>query len=227
MKLLIIEDEPKVVAFLKEGLEEKNFIVEYAYDGATGQRLALTKDYHLIILDVILPDHNGMDICRNIKKSKPNMPILLLTALGTTDDKVKGFDYGADDYMVKPFAFMELVARIKALTKRINVTASDNSEKIEVADLVLDQVKKIAVRNGKQIPLTAKEYLLLNYFMTNSGRVIPRAELAERVWDLNFDTGTNTVEVYINILRKKIDKDSDTKLIHTRIGLGYIFTDQP
>jgi two-component system, OmpR family, copper resistance phosphate regulon response regulator CusR len=226
MNLLVVEDEPAVASFLKQGLEEKHFAVDIAYDGATGEKLALSKDYSLIILDVIIPVVNGVELCKRIREHKPNVPILMLTALGTTEDKVTGFESGADDYLVKPFEFKELLARIKALTKRTQSGVAPPGNVLRVSDLLLDLDKKSAVRGNKQIPLTAKEFALLHFFMKNKGRVVPRAELAEKVWDVNFDTGTNVVEVYVNILRKKIDRDFDKKLIHTRIGLGYLFTDQ-
>jgi two-component system, OmpR family, copper resistance phosphate regulon response regulator CusR len=224
MNILVIEDEQKVAAFLKSGLEEQGYSVDVAYDGYTGEKLALNKEYHVILMDVIIPVMNGIDLCHKIKGVKPNVPILMLTALGTTDDKVAGFDSGADDYLVKPFEFKELVARVKALTKR-SISAAPSipfSTILKVGDLKLDIDRKIAVRGDKEISLTAKEFLLLEYLMRNKGKVISRLDIAEHVWDVNFDTGTNVVEVYVNILRKKIDKDFPTKLIQTRIGLGYV-----
>ena len=222
MKILVVEDEPKVVAFLKKGLEEQGFEVDAAYDGFIGERLATKETYDLILLDVIIPQINGFELCKRIRQKNEDVPILMLTALGTTDDKVEGFDAGVDDYLVKPFEFKELLARIRALTKRRSgVIHSSNT--LKVADLELDLNKKIAKRGNKTIELTAKEFSLLEYFMRNKGRVVSRADIAEKVWDITFDTGTNIVDVYINILRKKIEKDFDSKLIHTRIGMGYIF----
>jgi two-component system, OmpR family, copper resistance phosphate regulon response regulator CusR len=226
MTLLVIEDEPAVASFLKQGLEEQRYKVDLAYDGFTGEKLALSREYNLIIMDVIIPMVNGVELCKRVREKKPDVPILMLTALGTTEDKVTGFDAGADDYLVKPFEFKELLARIKALTKRTQPTHASVKNMLRVADLQLDLDKKTAVRGGKQIPLTAKEFALLEFFMRNKGRVLSRPEIAEKVWDVTFDTGTNVVEVYINILRKKIDKEFDKKLINTRIGLGYIFTDE-
>jgi DNA-binding response OmpR family regulator len=223
MRILVIEDEQKVAAFLKEGLEEQSYEVDLAYDSYTGEKLALSNDYNLVLLDVIIPGLNGVELCKKLKEVKSNVPILLLTALGTTDDKVTGFDAGADDYLVKPFEFKELLARIKSLTKRNYVT--ENTNFLQVADLKLDLNKKLALRGGKSISLTAKEFALLEFFMRNRSRVISRTDIAEKVWDLTFDTGTNVVEVYVNILRKKIDKDFPNKLIQTRIGLGYIMQD--
>jgi two-component system copper resistance phosphate regulon response regulator CusR len=227
MNILVIEDEQKVAAFLKNGLEEQGYTIDLAYDGYTGEKLALNKDYQIILLDVIIPILNGIELCKKIKGLKPDVPILMLTALDTTDDKLAGFDSGADDYLVKPFEFKELLARIKALTKR-----SQNKQQpysvptiLKVADLQLDIDKKVAIRGGKVISLTAKEFMLLEYLMKNKGRVVSRPDIAEHVWDVTFDTGTNVLEVYVNILRKKIDKDFPDKLIQTRIGLGYVIQD--
>jgi DNA-binding response OmpR family regulator len=225
MNILVIEDEQKVAAFLKNGLEEQGYTVDLAYDGYTGEKLALNKDYNIILLDVIIPHTNGIDLCKKIKTIKSDLPILMLTALGTTDDKLIGFDAGADDYLIKPFEFRELLARIKALTKR---SSGNNNQPyqapniLKVGDLQLDIDKKVALRGDRTISLTAKEFSLLEYLMKNKGRVISRLAIAEHVWDVNFDTGTNVVEVYVNILRKKIDKDFPNKLIQTRIGLGYV-----
>lgn len=225
LKVLVVEDEPKVSAFIKSGLEENNFIVDVAYDGTMGERLALSNTYNIVILDIIIPFQSGLELCKKIKAVKPSVPILLLTALGTTDDKVIGFESGADDYLVKPFEFMELLARVKALTRR-TFSAPEGVHKLKVADLELDLNKKVALRGGKTITLTAKEYSLLEYFIRNKGRVVSRVDISEKVWDIHFDTGTNVVDVYVNILRKKIDKDFPQKLIHTKVGMGYIFTDE-
>lgn len=227
MKILVIEDEPKVASFIKEGLEEQHYVVDLAFDGYTGEKLALNNNYNLIILDIIIPVINGVELCKRIKSIKPQIPILLLTALSTTDDKVSGFEAGADDYLVKPFEFKELLARIKALVKRTLIGPVNTREQLVVSDLTLDMDKMVAQRGSTSIPLTAKEFSLLEFFMRNRGRVLSKPEIAEKVWDVTFDTGTNVVEVYINILRKKIDRDFEQKLIHTRIGLGYIFTDTP
>jgi len=228
MNILVVEDEQKVAAFLKNGLEEQGHSVDVAYDGLMGEKLALQKDYHVILLDVILPLANGLDVCRRIREVRPSVPVLMLTALGTTDDKVTGFDAGADDYLVKPFEFKELLARIKALGKRaMPVSAVDDKvNTLRVGDLQLDLDKKVAIREGNVIQLTAKEFALLEFLMRNKGRVLSRPEIAERVWEVTFDTGTNVVEVYMNILRKKIDKDFSSRLIHTRIGLGYVMQEE-
>ena len=222
MKILVIEDEPKVATFIKKGLEELEYDVDIAYDGNIGKNLALKNNYDLILLDIIIPLINGLELCKQIKEAKPQQPIIMLTALGSTNDKVTGFDAGADDYLVKPFEFKELIARIKSLVKRTSGII-EHSSKITVADLELDLDKKIARRGKATIELTAKEFALLEYFMRNAGRVLSRSDIAEKVWDITFDTGTNVIDVYINILRNKVDKNSPNKLIHTRVGMGYIF----
>ena len=229
MNILVIEDEQKVAAFLKSGLEEQGYCVDVAYDGYTGEKLSQNKEYQIILLDVIIPHTNGIELCKKIKELKPTTPILLLTALGTTDDKVAGFDAGADDYLVKPFEFKELLARLKALTKRVHVISTEHAipTVLRVGDLQLDLDKKVAIRGGKEITLTAKELALLEYMIRNKGRVVSKVDIAEKVWDITFDTGTNVVEVYVNILRRKIDKDFSRKLIHTRIGLGYVIQEEP
>lgn len=225
MKILVVEDEQKVASYIKRGLEKMSHEVDVAYDGSLGERLALSRDYDIVLLDVVLPLLNGIDLCKRIKSAKPNLPLLMLTALGTTSDKVVGFEAGADDYLVKPFDFDELIVRIKALTKRMDQARFHKSRTLlKVDSLELDLDNKFAYREGQQITLTAKEFELLEYFMRNKGRVISKLELAERIWDITFDTGTNVVEVYINLLRRKIDKNFSPKLIHTRVGFGYILT---
>lgn len=223
MKILIIEDEPRVASFIREGLAEKEYETLVAYDGITGEEAALKEGIDLVILDLIIPGKSGIEVCRSVKAARPELPVLMLTALSTTVDKVKGFDAGADDYLVKPFDFPELLARIKSLLKRSRST-QHQQQSLRMADLELDLMRKVAIRGGRTIELTAKEFALLEYFMRNSGRVLSRADISEKVWDITYDTGTNIVEVYVNILRKKIDRDFEPKLIHTRIGLGYIFT---
>jgi len=225
LKILVVEDEPKVAAFIKQGLEEQGFNIDLVYDGEMGRKFAEKNSYDMVIMDVIIPHMNGIELCKKIRAKNTAIPILMLTALGTTEDKLLGFDAGADDYLVKPFEFKELIARVKALTKR-NLGTVQSSHKLQVADLELDLDKKIAIREERSIELTAKEFALLEFFMRNEGRVVARSEIAEKVWDITFDTGTNVVDVYVNILRKKIDKDFTDKLIHTRIGMGYIFTNK-
>jgi len=224
--ILVIEDEPKVASFIKRGLEELSFQVDVAYDGFAGEKLAATRTYDVILLDIIIPLKNGIELCKEIKSRKPDVPVLMLTALGTTGDKVSGFEAGADDYLLKPFEFAELIVRIKALTRRAKFSGVSRSNVLEFSDLKLDLDKKVAIRSGTVINLTAKEFLLLEYFLRHPERVISRPELAEKIWDVTFDTGTNVVEVYINILRKKIDRDFGKKLLHTRIGMGYIMSEK-
>jgi len=224
MRILLVEDEPKVSAFICQGLEELQFQVDQAFDGFTGRMLALKNTYQLIILDVILPHTNGYELCKEIRRNNIETPVLMLTALGTTEHKLEGFDAGADDYLVKPFEFRELVARVRSLTKRSS-GISTIVNKLRIAGLELDLDKKVAIREGQTIELTSKEYALLELLMRNKGRVLSRAEIAEKVWEITFDTGTNVVDVYINILRKKIDQPFQTKLIQTKIGMGYILTE--
>ena len=220
MKILLVEDEPGVVEYLKKGLREQGYEIDAAFDGQTGERLAAANIYDIILLDVVLPGINGYELCRRIREKNQKVPVIMLTALGATDDKITGFDCGADDYMVKPFEFKELIARIKVLARRASGVVQTSSH-LKVADLSLDLDKKEAHRGDARVSLTAKEFALLEYLMRNRGRVISRPEIASKIWDITFDTGTNVVDVYINILRKKIDKNSDNKLIHTKIGLGY------
>ena len=224
MKILIVEDEPKVASFIKKGLEENHYDAEIVYDGLSAEKLAQLYKYNLFILDIIIPGISGLDLCKKLKMLNSNIPVLMLTALGTTDDKLIGFDAGADDYLVKPFEFRELLARVKVLLKTANQSL-DIVNRLIVGDLVLDLDKKDASRGSSHIDLTAKEFSLLEYFMRNSGRVLSRNDIAEKVWDVSFDFGTNIVDVYVNFLRKKIDKGYDKKLIHTRVGFGYVFGD--
>jgi DNA-binding response OmpR family regulator len=224
MKILIVEDEPKVASFIKKGLEENNYDAEIAYDGLSAEKLVQHIRYDLFILDIIIPGINGLDLCKKLKKLNSNIPVLMLTALGTTDDKINGFDAGANDYLVKPFEFRELLARVKVLLKKPD-PVPESGNILRADDLELDLDKKVARRGKSYIDLTAKEFSLLEYFMKNSGRVVSRIDIAEKVWDIKFDFGTNVVDVYVNFLRKKIDKGFDKKLIHTRVGFGYIFGD--
>jgi two-component system, OmpR family, copper resistance phosphate regulon response regulator CusR len=221
MRILLIEDERKTIQFIKKGLEENGYTVDTAEDGKSGKNLAFRNQYNLIITDVILPGLNGRDLCKELRTAKIETPILMLTALGDTDDVVAGLDSGADDYLAKPFEFKELLARIRSLTKR-QPPVQPNENQLRIADLTLNITDRSVTRAGKKIELTSKEFSLLEYFLRNQGRVIPRAELSRHVWNVNFDTGTNMVEVYVNYLRKKIDKDFNDKLIHTQFGVGYI-----
>ena len=226
VKILIIEDEARIATLVQQGLEEQGHQAVIAYDGITGRKLALQNDYDLVISDIILPQLNGIDVCRQIRLAKPDMPIILLTALGTTDDKVEGFDAGADDYLVKPFDFRELLVRIRALMNRKTGRPAMHRVTLKYADLELNNQTKMVTRSGKAISLTPKELKLLEYMMQNKERVLSRMEIAEKVWDTHFDTGTNFIDVYINYLRKKIDKDFTNKLIHTKPGLGFIFASE-
>ncbi|SOD79597.1 two component transcriptional regulator, winged helix family [Spirosoma fluviale] len=225
MKILVVEDEPKLASFVKKGLEEQSCEVDVAYDGQVGRNMALNNLYDVIVLDINLPKMNGFDVVQSIRQEKNRTPVLMLTAMGSVDDKLTGFEAGADDYLVKPFEFRELMARLRALTKRSS-DAGMQSNVLKVADLELDLNEKIARRGDKRIELTAKEFGLLDYLMRNRGRVVSRVDIAEKVWDIHFDTGTNVIDVYVNFLRKKIDKDFPTKLIHTVIGMGYMLKEE-
>jgi two-component system copper resistance phosphate regulon response regulator CusR len=221
MKILLIEDELKTLQYIKKGLEENEYSVDISDDGEKGKALALRNSYNLIISDIIMPGLNGRELCKQLHAANIGTPILLLSALGSTDEIVEGLDSGADDYLAKPFEFKELLARIRSLTKRQTRKAPEENF-LRALDLVMDVNRKTVSRNNKDIELTAKEFSLLEYFLRNQEKVIPRAELSKNVWNVDFDTGTNMVEVYVNYLRKKIDRDFDKKLIHTQFGMGYI-----
>lgn len=225
MKILVVEDEPKLASFVRKGLEEQSCEVDVAYDGQVGRTMALNNPYDVIIMDINLPKMNGFDVVQSIRQEKNRTPVLMLTAMGSVDDKLTGFEAGADDYLVKPFEFRELMARLRALTKR-NSEVGTQTNVLKVADLELDLNEKIARRGTKRIELTAKEFGLLEYLMRNRGRVVSRVDIAEKVWDIHFDTGTNVIDVYVNFLRKKIDKDFPKKLIHTVIGMGYMLKEE-
>ncbi len=223
MNILLVEDETNVSNFIRKGLEESQHNVTLAYDGVMGLKLALEQEFDLLILDVILPNMNGFDLCMQIKKYKSDTPILMLTALSTINDKVKGFNMGADDYLTKPFHFEELLLRIKALNRRNRMPLL--TIEFRAKDLVMNSFKKSVVRGDKEIILTQKEYNLLEYFLVNKNRVLSRTQIAEAVWGIDFDRGTNLIDVYVNYLRRKIDKDNEVALIHTVIGMGYILKD--
>lgn len=229
LKILIVEDEPKVAMFIKQGLEEQGYDTDVAYDGTTGLKLAGLKQYDIIILDIIIPYINGIEVCKKIRSHDSNVKILMLTALDSLEDKLEGFDSGADDYLVKPFDFPELLARIKSLIKRGTTAINEKSETtniIKVADLELNLYTRKVKRGGREITLTAKEYALLELLAINKNRVISKVDIAEKIWNITFDTGTNVIEVYINFLRKKIDKDFPHKLLHTLVGMGYVLKDK-
>ena len=222
-KIGIAEDDQKIATLIKNGLEENGFDVSVYLDGNTALQAFSTEIFQLLILDVMMPQITGIDLCKNLRKQGNQTPILMLTALGTIDDKVNGLEAGADDYLVKPFHFRELLARIEAMIRRQNLTTTNKRSTLQFEDLVLDVQSKEVKRAGNVIELTAKEFHLLELFMRNPNRLLSRQYIAEQVWDVNFDTGTNVVDVYINFLRNKIEKGFERKLVHTKIGMGYIF----
>lgn len=223
MNILLVEDEVKVAAFIKKGLEEQLNNVTLAYDGNMGVKIALEQDFDLVILDAVLPYYNGFEVCKQVRKLKKEVPILMLSALGTVNDKVQGLENGADDYLVKPFHFKELLARIRALDRRRALAMPGTVYK--VGDLEMDVFRKSVTRDGKAILLTVKEYTLLEVLMANKNRVLSRVYIAEAVWGINFNRGTNLIDVYINYLRTKIDKGFSIQLIHTIVGMGYMIKD--
>lgn len=219
MKILVVEDEKKVAGFIKRGLEEDDYQVTIVHDGAEGLKQALTSEYSLVILDVMVPKKDGLAVIKELREAGNHVPVLMLTARGTTEDIVTGLEAGSDDYLTKPFAFAELLARVRALLRR---SEQDRGAEIFFADLRLDPVSHKVWRSGNEIDLTAKEYGLLEYLVRNPNTVLSRAMIAEHVWDYAFDSFTNIIDVYVNYLRKKVDKDYSTKLIHTVRGQGYI-----
>lgn len=223
--ILVVEDEPKVATFIKKGLQTQAYTAEVALTGEDAKRLFKATPFDLVILDVNLPDVSGLDVAEYIRSQNSRIPVLMLTALDTTADKLLGFEAGADDYLAKPFDFMELLARLKALLLRSG-PAVKAERFVRVADLELDRHERVARRRGQTIELTAREFALLDYLMRNAGRVVSRADIAEQVWDTGFDTGTNVIGVYVSYLRAKIDKDSPVKLIHTLIGSGYMLKEK-
>lgn len=226
-KILVVEDEVKVANAVKKGLEENGFEVDVAYDGRMGKSLASSNSYDLVILDLNLPHANGYEICEVIRNKNIRIPIIMLTALGGMEDKMQAFELGADDYLVKPFDFRELLARIRVFLKRAGADVQQSTlYKIVIADLEIDREKKEVTRSGKKISLTAKEYQLLEFLALHKGKVISKLTIAEKVWDIDFDTGTNVIEVYMNFLRKKIDKDFENKLLHTKTGMGYYLAEE-
>lgn len=223
MYILIVEDEKKVAGFIKQGLQEERYTVDVAYDGEEALLLAGMNSYDLIVLDIMLPKKDGMEVLKELRAQGLSIPILILTAKDTLEDKVQGLDSGADDYITKPFAFAELLARIRALLRRGKPT---NETSLTAADLMLDPATHKVQRAGKQIELTSKEYALLEYFLRNKGQVLTRTLINEHVWGYRFDTGTNIVDVYVNYLRSKIDRGFDKKLIHTVRGVGYVLREE-
>lgn len=227
MKILLIEDEKRVSSFIKKGFEEQSYTVVQAFDGLTGLKLANQQEFDIIILDIVMPEMNGIEVCNKLKNDfQLKTPILMLTALGTTEDIVLGLETGADDYLSKPFKFRELEARIKALYRRATAEGVKQSDRIEVKDLVMDLNAKEVYRKGQIIKLTSREFNLLKYLLINKNRVLSRIDILENVWQVNFDLGTNVIDVYINYLRKKIEHPFDSKIIDTVIGMGYVIKDQ-
>jgi two-component system copper resistance phosphate regulon response regulator CusR len=223
MKILLVEDDPKISSFVKIGLESYNCLIDTAYDSTIGEKLAFSRKYDVIILDVVIPGISGFDLCKKIRNNNNLTPVIMLTSLDSVEDKLTGFDCGADDYLVKPFSFQELFARIKALNRR-NKEAILNPV-IKVLDLELDSISKKVKRNDKEIVLTATEYKILELLMSNKGKVFERMHIAEKIWGYSFNSGTNVIDVHINSLRKKIDKDFPEKLIHTKKGFGYVLSE--
>lgn len=224
MKILLIEDESAVVSLIERGLKEKGLEVSVAMDGSTGLEMVKNHSFNLLILDIMLPGMNGIQVCKEIRSAGIDVPILMLTALGSTENIVTGLDNGADDYMVKPFKINELLARVNALGRRSLKKGNEvnHNNSLHIANLKLDTDAKIAMRDDQVISLTSTEYKLLEFFMRNQSRVLSRMEILENVWDIDFNLGTNVVDVYVNYLRKKIDKNREDKLIHTMIGMGYM-----
>ena len=223
MKILIVEDEKKVAKFIQQGLEEERYTVTVAHDGQQGEMLASTEKFDLIILDILLPKKDGITVLKTLRAKRINTPVLLLTAKSSTENKVEGLDSGADDYLTKPFSISELLARMRSLLRR---GTGEKSTLLNVGDLQLDLVAHKAKRGEKSIELTAREYALLEYFMRNVNHVLTRSIISEHIWNYNFDTRTNIVDVYINHLRSKIDDGFEKKLLHTVRGVGYVLKDE-
>jgi heavy metal response regulator len=223
MKILVIEDERKVANFLQKGLKEEQYVVDVACDGLEGEHLAKTNDYDLILLDIMLPGKDGIEILKTLRQCQVNIPVIMLTAKEMVEDKIKGFNAGCDDYISKPFSFEELLVRIRAVLRRGSGALSNV---ITFADLTLDLISHKVIRAGREIELTAKEYTLLEYLVRNPNRVLTRTMIAEHVWDYNYDSFTNVIDVYINYLRNKVDRGFSTKLIHTVRGVGYVLKEE-
>lgn len=221
IRILLVEDEKKIAEALKKGLMENQYHVEVAYDGLVGKKLFHTHTFDLVILDINLPGMTGYELCKEIRARNQQIPVVMLTALNAIDDKIEGFDAGADDYVVKPFDFKELLVRIRALLKRLRHNGPVGNI-LKVGDLIMNLDSKEVSRDGHAITLTAKEFQLLEYLVKNKNRVVSRADIALNVWDIDFDTKTNVIDVYVTFLRKKLDRDFPNKLIHTQVGMGYI-----
>ncbi|WEK37994.1 MAG: response regulator transcription factor [Candidatus Pseudobacter hemicellulosilyticus] len=221
MKILLIEDEASVISVVQRGLTEEGMAVSVALDGPTGLQMAREHHFDVLLLDIMLPGMNGIELCKQLRKEDVHTPVLMITALGSTENIVTGLDSGADDYLVKPFKLSELNARIRALSRR-KVGGNRSEHLLQVGELQLNTAAKTVMRNDVPISLTSTEFRLLEFFMRNANRVLSRMEILEHVWDINFNMGTNVVDVYVNYLRKKIDKNFDNKMIHTLVGMGYI-----
>jgi two-component system copper resistance phosphate regulon response regulator CusR len=219
VRLLVVEDNPKMARIIRQGLMENGYAVDVAHTGHDGEQMAATEPYDAIILDVMLPEQDGIQVCANLRRRRVPTPILMLTALSTTGDKIKGLDAGADDYLTKPFEFDELLARVRALLRR---------GQPQGADLEIDLLTREVRRSERRVKLTAKEFALLEYFMRNPNRVLSRTSIGEHVWDMNFDSDSNVIDVYVSMLRRKMDKGFGQRLIHTVIGTGYVLrTEEP
>lgn len=221
-KILLVEDEQKIADTLRQGLAENGFYVEVAYDGRIGLKLFETHDFNLVVLDINLPGINGYELCKIIRSKNAQVPVIMLTALSSLNDKIEGYDAGADDYIIKPFEFRELLMKIRVLLKRTMSQQLPSGNILRAADLEMNLDSKEVKRDGTPISLTAKEFQLLEYLMRNKNRVVSRADIAINVWDIDFETNTNVIDVYINYVRNKIDKHFDQKLIQTQVGMGYI-----
>lgn len=222
-RILVIEDEVTLAEILKKQFEDSDYLVGIANDGYVGKQMAESNEFDLIVLDINLPLINGYDLCSELRNSKNNIPVIMLTALGTLENKLNGFSAGADDYLTKPFEFRELLARVNVLLKRTNLDETDNI--LTISTLSIDTDKKTVIRGTNRIDLTAREYMLLLFFVKNKGKLLSRDTIIKNVWDIDFDPGTNVLDVYINYLRRKIDRDYEPKLIHTKFGFGFYCND--
>ena len=225
MKILLVEDDKKISSFIKNGLIEQSYSVDIASDGETGERLAEDNVYDVILIDIMIPRKSGFSLCKCIRELNPSVPIMMLTELDSTEDKLRGFDAGADDYLVKPFEFQELLARIRALLRRR--ANQDSTNTMVFVDLEMDLAKHTVKRSGKTIDCTAREFALLEYFLRHKNKVVTRTDIAEHVWETNFDSESNVIDVYVSFLRKKIDLDHLPKLLHTIVGVGYMLKENP
>lgn len=224
-KILLVEDEPRIADTLRIGLIEIGYEIEIAYDGKLGSQLFRSMPFDLVVLDINLPVINGYDLCKQIRASNPDVPVIMLTALGALQDKIEGYDAGADDYIVKPFEFKELLMKIRVLLRRAGNLGMPTGSILKAGDLVMNLDTKEIKREGAAIILTAKEFQLLEYLLRNKNRVVSRADIAINVWDIDFDTNTNIIDVYINYVRNKVDKPFEKKLIQTQVGMGYVLKD--